>query len=202
MAASAPSLEMRLFSQKGIQQKLCEAGFQAPFFQAVPVSRFGIAFLGAWLIPLVARKCGFHVRQTDGRPVYPRVSGQDSRVGGVATAIPGCSVEARSAAGKSSACIAMIPRHAGGGHGGHPLSANFKVRVVNHNHPITRGVSDFVVTDEQHFMKYQKDPKPSAAGERQLKTARRTRTWAPRRRRVGPTITANAGSVSWRRDTC
>ena len=42
---------------------------------------------------------------------------------------------------------------------GHPPIRKFKVRVVNQNHPITRGVSDFVVTDEQHFMKYQKDPK-------------------------------------------
>ncbi len=31
--------------------------------------------------------------------------------------------------------------------------------MVNHDHPITRGVSDFVVSDEQHFMTYQKDPK-------------------------------------------
>src|SRR5262245_19923974 len=42
---------------------------------------------------------------------------------------------------------------------GHPPIRKFKVRVTNHDHPITRGVGDFVVTDEQHFMKYQKDPK-------------------------------------------
>jgi trehalose utilization protein len=42
---------------------------------------------------------------------------------------------------------------------GHPPIRKFKVRVVNHEHPITRGVNDFVVTDEQHFMKYEKDPK-------------------------------------------
>lgn len=42
---------------------------------------------------------------------------------------------------------------------GHPPIRPFKVKVVNHDHPITRGVSDFVVTDEQHFMTYQKDPK-------------------------------------------
>ncbi len=42
---------------------------------------------------------------------------------------------------------------------GHPPIRKFKVRVVNRDHPITRGVNDFVVTDEQHFMKYQKDPK-------------------------------------------
>jgi type 1 glutamine amidotransferase len=42
---------------------------------------------------------------------------------------------------------------------GHPPIRKFKVRVVNRDHPITRGVSDFVVTDEQHFMEYQKDSK-------------------------------------------
>jgi hypothetical protein len=42
---------------------------------------------------------------------------------------------------------------------GHPPLRPFKVKVVNKDHPITRGVSDFVVTDEQHFMTYQKDPK-------------------------------------------
>jgi type 1 glutamine amidotransferase len=41
----------------------------------------------------------------------------------------------------------------------HPPIRKFKVKVVNADHPITRGVSDFVVTDEQHFMIYQKDPK-------------------------------------------
>jgi hypothetical protein len=42
---------------------------------------------------------------------------------------------------------------------GHPPIRTFKVKVVNKDHPITRGVNDFVVTDEQHFMTYQKDPK-------------------------------------------
>jgi hypothetical protein len=42
---------------------------------------------------------------------------------------------------------------------GHPPIRKFKVKVVNRDHPITHGVNDFVVTDEQHFMKYEKDPK-------------------------------------------
>lgn len=42
---------------------------------------------------------------------------------------------------------------------GHPPIRKFRVKVTNHDHPITRGVKDFVVTDEQHYMKYQKDPK-------------------------------------------
>jgi type 1 glutamine amidotransferase len=43
--------------------------------------------------------------------------------------------------------------------GEHPPLRPFKVKIVNKTHPITRGVSDFVVTDEQHFVKYEKDPK-------------------------------------------
>jgi type 1 glutamine amidotransferase len=42
---------------------------------------------------------------------------------------------------------------------GHPPIRPFKVRIVNKEHPITRGANDFVVTDEQHFMTYEKDPK-------------------------------------------
>jgi trehalose utilization protein len=41
----------------------------------------------------------------------------------------------------------------------HPPLRPFRVKVVNKNHPITNGVNDFVVTDEQHFVKYEKDPK-------------------------------------------
>jgi type 1 glutamine amidotransferase len=41
----------------------------------------------------------------------------------------------------------------------HPSIRPFKVKIINHEHPITRGVNDFVVTDEQHFMEYDKDPK-------------------------------------------
>lgn len=42
---------------------------------------------------------------------------------------------------------------------GHPPIRPFRVKIVNHDHPITRGAKDFIVTDEQHFMKYEKDPK-------------------------------------------
>jgi hypothetical protein len=42
---------------------------------------------------------------------------------------------------------------------GHPPIRTFKVKVKNPNHPITKGVRDFVVTDEQHYMEYDKDPK-------------------------------------------
>jgi hypothetical protein len=42
---------------------------------------------------------------------------------------------------------------------GHPPIRTFKVKILNKQHPITEGVNDFVVTDEQHFMIYQKDPK-------------------------------------------
>ena len=42
---------------------------------------------------------------------------------------------------------------------GHPPIRPFKVKIVNHDHPITKGVNDFVVTDEQHYVTYDKDPK-------------------------------------------
>jgi type 1 glutamine amidotransferase len=42
---------------------------------------------------------------------------------------------------------------------GHPPVRPFKVKILNRDHPITKGVNDFVVTDEQHFLVYEKDPK-------------------------------------------
>jgi hypothetical protein len=47
----------------------------------------------------------------------------------------------------------------GGAYQGHPNIRPFRVKITNHDHPITRGVNDFTVTDEQHYMEYQKDPK-------------------------------------------
>lgn len=47
----------------------------------------------------------------------------------------------------------------GAAYAGHPPIRTFKVNVTNHDHPITKGVRDFVVTDEQHYMDYDKDPK-------------------------------------------
>ncbi|MCE5249353.1 ThuA domain-containing protein [bacterium] len=42
---------------------------------------------------------------------------------------------------------------------GHPAVRPFHVRITNRSHPITRGVNDFLVTDEQHYVTYDKDPK-------------------------------------------
>ena len=42
---------------------------------------------------------------------------------------------------------------------GHPAIRLFGVCIVNREHPITRGVNDFLVTDEQHYVTYDKDPK-------------------------------------------
>ena len=42
---------------------------------------------------------------------------------------------------------------------GHPKELDFQIHVLNREHPITRGVNDFVVTDEQHYVTYDKDPK-------------------------------------------
>jgi hypothetical protein len=47
----------------------------------------------------------------------------------------------------------------GGAYIDHPALRPFKVSVVNQEHPITRGVQDFMVNDEQHFVTYDKDPK-------------------------------------------
>ncbi len=42
---------------------------------------------------------------------------------------------------------------------GHPRIRPFWVRIRNHDHPITRGIEDFQVVDEQHYMVFDKDPK-------------------------------------------
>jgi hypothetical protein len=47
----------------------------------------------------------------------------------------------------------------GGAYIGHPELRPFQVRVVNKEHAITRGIQDFMVNDEQHFVAYDKDPK-------------------------------------------
>jgi type 1 glutamine amidotransferase len=41
----------------------------------------------------------------------------------------------------------------------HPPLRPFKVQIVNKEHPVTKGVEDFMVTDEQHYTIYDKDPK-------------------------------------------
>ncbi len=42
----------------------------------------------------------------------------------------------------------------GGDYGGHPPPATFTVRIEDKDHPITKGVEDFEVFDEQHMSKY------------------------------------------------
>lgn len=41
---------------------------------------------------------------------------------------------------------------------GHTAFRPYKMKIVNRDHPITRGVNDFVVTEEQHYVIYDKDP--------------------------------------------
>jgi type 1 glutamine amidotransferase len=48
-------------------------------------------------------------------------------------------------------------RVTGGVYDGHPPERPWRVEVVNRDHPITRGIEDFVVTDEQHFPIYDRD---------------------------------------------
>lgn len=47
----------------------------------------------------------------------------------------------------------------GGAYIGHPPQRPFKVRIVHQDHPITQGIRDFMVNDEQHYVTYDKDPK-------------------------------------------
>ena len=47
----------------------------------------------------------------------------------------------------------------GAAYAGHPPIRTYRVKIKNPNHPITEGVREFVVTDEQHYMDYDKDPK-------------------------------------------
>jgi hypothetical protein len=47
----------------------------------------------------------------------------------------------------------------GAAYAGHPAIRTFKVKIKNPDHPIAQGVRDFIVTDEQHYMEYDKDPK-------------------------------------------
>jgi type 1 glutamine amidotransferase len=47
----------------------------------------------------------------------------------------------------------------GGAYIGHPPLRPFQVRATANKHPITEGMSPFIVNDEQHFVTYDKDPK-------------------------------------------
>ena len=46
----------------------------------------------------------------------------------------------------------------GAAYAGHPPIRTYSVRVRDPTHAITQGVSDFIVTGEQHYMEYDKDP--------------------------------------------
>jgi hypothetical protein len=41
----------------------------------------------------------------------------------------------------------------------HSEIKEYRVEITNRDHPITKGVEDFVVRGEQHFVEYDKDPK-------------------------------------------
>jgi type 1 glutamine amidotransferase len=47
----------------------------------------------------------------------------------------------------------------GGAYIGHPALRPFQVKASENKHPITEGISSFIVNDEQHFVAYDKDPK-------------------------------------------
>jgi Trehalose utilisation len=47
----------------------------------------------------------------------------------------------------------------GGAYIGHPPLRPFRVRATQNQHPITQGIGEFVVNDEQHYVDYDKDKK-------------------------------------------
>ena len=47
----------------------------------------------------------------------------------------------------------------GGAFIGHPPLRPFRVRPTENKHPITEGITAFMVNDEQHYVAYDKDPK-------------------------------------------
>jgi type 1 glutamine amidotransferase len=47
----------------------------------------------------------------------------------------------------------------GGAFIGHPPLRPFRVRPTENKHPITDGITEFMVNDEQHYVAYDKDPK-------------------------------------------
>jgi type 1 glutamine amidotransferase len=47
----------------------------------------------------------------------------------------------------------------GGCYNGHPPLRPFQVHATANSHPITQGMSPFIVNDEQHYVIYDKDPK-------------------------------------------
>jgi type 1 glutamine amidotransferase len=47
----------------------------------------------------------------------------------------------------------------GGAYISHPPLRPFQVRVTANKHPITEGITPFMVLDEQHYVNYDKDPK-------------------------------------------
>ncbi|MEO6802117.1 MAG: ThuA domain-containing protein [Granulicella sp.] len=47
----------------------------------------------------------------------------------------------------------------GGAYNGHPPLRPFRVQPTANKHPITDGIPPFIVTDEQHYATYDKDPK-------------------------------------------
>jgi type 1 glutamine amidotransferase len=47
----------------------------------------------------------------------------------------------------------------GGAYIGHPPLRPFQVHAAGNKHPITAGMSSFMVNDEQHYVTYDKDPK-------------------------------------------
>ena len=67
--------------------------------------------------------------------------------------------------------------------------------MINSSHPITQGVQDFIVNDEQHYVEYDKD-KNICSSNPKISTASPSRNWERRRTLAGHTITGKVASSS------
>ena len=83
----------------------------------------------------------------------------------------------------------------GGAYISHPPLRPFQVHATENKHPITEGMSSFMVNDEQHYVTYDKDPKYIIMEAENI-DGLKFEIWAPSRFPVGPMTSARAGWCS------
>lgn len=83
----------------------------------------------------------------------------------------------------------------GGAYISHPPLRPFQVHATENKHPITEGMSSFMVNDEQHYVTYDKDPKYIIMEAENI-DGLKFEIWAPSRFPVGPMTSARDGWCS------
>ena len=83
----------------------------------------------------------------------------------------------------------------GGAYISHPPLRPFQVHATANKHPITDGMSSFMVNDEQHYVTYDKDPKYVILEAENI-DGLKFQVSAQSRFPDGPTTSARAGSYS------